>query len=511
MTEKIGITIGETTPTEVKFISTKTILRGQYVCLDLDNQVIMGMVTSVRRGNSILQENDSMMMPNDIEKIKEIVKEGDEYTTATVKLLGDTKSFRLPRKALKPYTDIREATINELSNVFSNNELQVGTLVSNNSVTVSLNADEMVSKHLAILATTGAGKSNTTSIILNELLRYHGCILLFDVHGEYRDITFSHGKVNKITPKVNVGDLRSDEFVNLIPFLANAPDQRTIIRKAVDGTPYVSQYHSNYLEDILKYIDNMSLVGFHNPDKARSGAKRKLEHAQKRILKKLDGPDVPPLIEQIKPNCVNILDCSTIDDEVCNFLMTKLLHEILQARQNEKLDSFPKPRLEYPVFCVIEEAHTFASKGSDNTNISQSKDYVVYGPKHYIAKIAKEGRKFGVGLGLISQRPYQVDPEILSQMNNWVVLKIIDPSDQHYIQTCSDSLSTEMVDELPNLNTGEAVITGPMTTLPCITQINHFEGKSIGRNNEILKEWQQCFEDGNNMESNDFPDWAEGY
>ncbi len=495
MNEKIGITIGETTPTEVSFISTTTVLRGQYVCMELDNHVIMGMVTSVRRGNRVLQE-DELIMPADIEKIREVVHDGDEYTIAKVKLLGDTEVFKLPRKALKPCTEIRKATTNELREVFSTHEVEVGTIVSNNEVVSSLDAEEMVSKHLAILATTGAGKSNTTSVILDELLRHHGCILLFDVHGEYQNITFKNGKINKIDPHINIGYLQPDEFVDLVPFLANAPDQRNIITKAVKNTSYVNEHHNTYLGNIIKTIEKMDLKGYSNGTASRDGAIRKLKNAQKGIFRKVDSSTAPLLTDQVKPNRVNILDCSVLDENVCRCLMTKLLKEVLQARQNEMLDMYPSPRLDYPVFCVIEEAHTFASKGSDNTEVSQSKDYVVYGPKHYIAKIAKEGRKFGVGLCLISQRPNQVDQEILSQMNNWVVLKIIDPSDQHYIQTCSDSLSTEMVDELPNLNTGEAVITGPMTTLPCITQINHFEGnKRIGRNLRILEAWKSCYED----------------
>lgn len=497
MKEILGIMIGETTPTEVNFISTQTVLRGQYVCLNLDNTVLLGLVTTVRRGNSIFME-DAAFMPQDIDKIRTMINDGEEYTIAAVKLLGDIKTHKLPRKAPKPNSDIRSATTDELQKVFENNTLCVGNLTSNNDVNVSLDVDEMVSKHLAILATTGAGKSNTTSIILDELLKVHGCVLLFDVHGEYQDITFSNGNINKIIPRVNIGYLENWEFVNMIPSLANSPDQRTIIFDALKNTSYVEQFHTNYLSNILNFIENKiknkDFGGFSKGKKSFEGAKRKLEQAQRGIFRKIDDSDVPPLIEQVKPDCVNILDCSTIDDEVSTVLMNKLLNDVLKARQNVKLDSFPKPRLDYPVFCVIEEAHTFASKGSDNT-VSQSNDYVVYGPKHYIAKIAKEGRKFGVGLCLISQRPNQVDSEILAQMNNWVVLKIIDPSDQHYIQTCSDSMTTEMVDELPNLNTGEAVITGPMTTLPCIAQISHFKGKNIGKNNNILKEWQQCFED----------------
>ena len=99
-----------------------------------------------------------------------------------------------------------------------------------------------------------------------------------------------------------------------------------------------------------------------------------------------------------------------------------------------------------------------------------------------------------MGLGLISQRPKNLDSDILSQINNWIVLKIVEPGDQRYIQECSDNISNELIEELPSLNTGEAIITGPMVKMPSICKINLFKGKKIGQNPKITNKWKNYYE-----------------
>lgn len=173
-----------------------------------------------------------------------------------------------------------------------------------------------------------------------------------------------------------------------------------------------------------------------------------------------------------------------MEEENVKIIIEKLLRDILKGRKNYKLNNnIYDTSIPYPVFCMIEEAHTLASKDEQGS-----------GPKYQISRIAKEGRKFGVGLCLVSQRPKTLDSEILSQVNNWIVLKIVEPGDQRYIQECSDNMSNDLIKELPSLNTGEAIVTGPMVEMPSICKINLFEGKKIGQNIKISNEWEQYYE-----------------
>ena len=246
------------------------------------------------------------------------------------------------------------------------------------------------------------------------------------------------------------------------------------------------KYRLEYLDQVLYQLKQIrkneeNKKDQHSIDTTISKIRYNLQNIHKSII---DEDSDMKLVEQIKPNCVNILDFESVDTENVKIIIEKLLRDILRGRKNHKLqNNLYEECIDFPVLCMIEEAHTLASKDEENS-----------GPKYQIGKIAKEGRKFGVGLCLISQRPKTLDSEILSQVNNWIVLKIVEPGDQRYIQECSDNISTDLIKELPNLNTGEAIITGPMVKMPSISKINLFDGKKIGQNIKISNEWQQYYE-----------------
>lgn len=106
-----------------------------------------------------------------------------------------------------------------------------------------------------------------------------------------------------------------------------------------------------------------------------------------------------------------------------------------------------------------------------------------------MGKIAREGRKFGVGLGLVSQRPKQLHPDVLSQTNTKIILKIVEPEDQKYIQRASEELGEDLVKDLASLGIGEAVIVGAAISLPSIVKIDKFDGVYGGKDINIVGEW----------------------
>lgn len=509
--ESIGITIGENTISEIEFISTLTIQQGLYVCMECENKKILGMVTEVHIGNLLLNEN--IILPHEIEKILDTVGHEDEYTRAKVKILGDIETLKLPRTAIKANTHVRKATTEELINVFEIKGLELGKIITDNNVNICLNTDQLVSKHLAILAMTGSGKSNTTAILIDELLKIHGCIVLFDIHSEYSNIEFKNGKVNRINPQINLADLSPKEFIHLAGISKEAITQERVLYQAIKKVKELKSneirnipknydykneavkkkieksieknYRLNYLDYIIYQLKQIKISEENKKNKqsidtAISKVHYNLESIHKTIL---DNDCDLKLINQIKPNCVNILDFESVDEENVKIIIEKLLRDILKSRKNFKLNNnIYEEYMDFPIFCIIEEAHTLASKDDEKG-----------GPKYQISKIAKEGRKFGVGLCLVSQRPKTLDSEILSQVNNWIILKIVEPGDQRYIQECSDNISSDLIKELPNLNTGEAVITGPMVKMPSICKINLFKGKKIGQNITITNEWEEYY------------------
>ncbi|RLG85747.1 MAG: ATPase, partial [Thermoprotei archaeon] len=126
--------------------------------------------------------------------------------------------------------------------------------------------------------------------------------------------------------------------------------------------------------------------------------------------------------------------------------------------------------------------------GSEEAHILVHKNRTTL-TKEVVARLAREGRKFGIGLCLVSQRPKNVDDNVLSQTNNKIILKLVEPGDQRYVQAASETLSDELLELLPSLNVGEAVVLGMMTPIPALIKIDKAEGKIEGSDVKAYEEW----------------------
>lgn len=118
-------------------------------------------------------------------------------------------------------------------------------------------------------------------------------------------------------------------------------------------------------------------------------------------------------------------------------------------------------------------------------------------------RIAREGRKFGLGLCVVTQRPKGLDKEILSQMNNMIILKLVEPEDQKHVQSASEALSSELMSYLPSLNPGEAIIIGNMTKLPLLVKIDKAKGKVQGNDIQVVDLWTTTEEKRSDLQALD--------
>jgi DNA helicase HerA-like ATPase len=126
---------------------------------------------------------------------------------------------------------------------------------------------------------------------------------------------------------------------------------------------------------------------------------------------------------------------------------------------------------------VFEEGHNFAPAGESAVSL------------RIIKKIAAEGRKFGVGFAIVSQRPSKLDPDVTSQCNTLITMRLKNPDDQRFIAKTSDMISSADIDELPSLSTGEALIVGRSITAPLLVKIGPKALVHGGESPEVLKVW----------------------
>mgnify|MGYP000085345142 CR=1 FL=1 len=474
----VGRCIGEATPSYIEFVSKKMPKVGEYVLIDFDNNKVLGLITTLVRGSTAIPRD--IFDPTTVERIKAI--EGDEfYIKGIVRILGDVETFEIPRTPPPPGTIIWRADDETLKKVFTMGDtgIRIGTLISHPKVPVEIDVNRMVSRHLAILAITGAGKSNTVAVIVDRLLELGGCVLIFDMHSEYSLAEFPHGDINIIPTKINPADLSFSEFKTLLNIPPKAFIQERYFRKAYDEVHNLRK-KGNLTGSFLKALREI-LEGYSENEDFKADKKSivavlnkldDLERKYEQILKDEAGR----LINAISLGKANIIDLGSVDEDLADVIVSHVLRDLLSQRKIHKRSGKGFP---YPVFAVIEEAHILAPADRDTLS------------KYWITRIAREGRKFGVGLCLVSQRPKIIDSNALSQANNMIILRLVEPGDQRHVQAASETLSEDLVQHLASLNVGEAILLGMMTRVPALVKIDKFEGSVIGRDINIVKAWKE--------------------
>ncbi|MDI6644588.1 MAG: ATP-binding protein [Methanobacteriaceae archaeon] len=479
MTDKvIGRCIGETSPTMVSFISKKMPRVGEYVSLEYDGKIVLGMIESLIRGSvSITNE---IYDPKTIEKIRQI--EGDDhYIKGSIKILGDIELLKIPRTPPPPGTEVKIADSNVLKKIFKVEyaPLKLGNLITQEDVEVEVDINKMVTRHLAVLAMTGAGKSNTVAVLVDGLLKMNGSVLIFDMHSEYVNIKFNNGNINTLKPVLNPFYLEFYEFKRLARIPDNAYVQERYLRKAYKLAEKAMREslvtHNDFLQVIEDQLNKwINDENFDNKDKKSvTDVANKLEYMKDRYGNILD-MNASDIIDNLKLKSANVIDLGSVDEYASDVIVSHVMRKVLKKRKDYLRN---EEGLKFPIFSIIEEAHILAP----NNRPTES--------KRWISRIAREGRKFGVGLCLVSQSPKSLDSDSLSQANNMIILRLVEPTDQRHVQMASESLSDDLITQLPSLNIGEAIVLGLMTKIPTLVKIDEFKGKMAGGDLDIIGEW----------------------
>ena len=469
----VGICVGETSLSEVTFISDKMPKVGEYVTIEYDGKKVLGMIENLIRGNDALNVDI-----NDFKAIQKISRIGvdDNYIRGKVKILGDVNdNLKLPRTPVLPGTEIRLADKDTLNEIFKvKNPIKLGSLVNQSDVEVNVEANPILSRHLAILAMTGAGKSNTVSVLIDQMLGYDVPVFVFDMHGEYVGADFPNGEVNVIRPKINPIYMSFHEIKKLVNIPSNGYIQERHFRRAFkeargmvrDGTAHTN----NFLQMIYDILERDSLE--EGSDKQIVDVMNKIDDSMDRYSNIFDN-NIGNILTSIKIGHANVLDLSQSDESIANVLVSHIMRNALQMRKNAVHGKYKKT-LDFPVFFVLEEAHILAPNKRDSDS------------KRWIQRVAREGRKFGLGLCLVSQSPKTVDHDALSQMNNMIILRLVEPEDQRHVQSASESLSQDLINQLPSLNVGEAIVLGLMSRVPTLVKIDQFKGRIHGDDMDIV-------------------------
>ncbi len=537
----LGWIVGESTPLRSLIIFSRNALQkpraGSYVVAEGPEGCMLGIVEAVSTGHRMLPSN--VTDPEAVDTIVDwaIAQGADEdlYARGAVRWLSlldplvNMGKVVSPKTPAPPGTRVYPAPPSVLSQVFASGKkgwIRLGKLPDSN---VPFHIDvNSLTRHLAILAVTGGGKSNTVCILARRIVEgLGGTMVIFDMHGEYKGILEDKGlEVNHSPARINPATMTFHELASLMRIPDNAHNQRRFLRWAWKATRHL--YNSqritagemletvHYLLENLREIGrlmeqakkNKSLAGNTNPlvdalikaglrpprvtsEESLAGILNRVEDFMEFYSDVLD-PTVPlSLTQVIPPNKLTIFDLSIVDEQSADAIVSHYMRRILQARKTHKSrgsgESYP-----VPVVLVVEEAHVLVPR--DDSTLT----------KYWAGRIAREGRKFGVGLTLVSQRPKNIDADVLSQTNNKIILRMVEPEDIKYVQRASEELSDDIASLLPGLNPGEAVVTGKMAVLPGLVRIDLCEGKKKGADIDMVAEWESYREGGGDIDVDDF-------
>ena len=497
----LGYITEESKPSLVTAITSRPVAVGEYLVINNNKRNILGLVEKSMVSSSAftnIQNFDEAAESIDIAQINK----RDKTFTATIRLLGflDTLHHHgnliTPSIPPLPGTPVLEPNSAELNDIFGMDSAQgwatIGSLLRNKQVPVKINLDKIVSRHLGILAMTGMGKSNLVSLIVKQIGQVHGTTIIFDYHSDYT--TLNIPQTNTIAAKINPRLLDTDQLADVLEIRHNASAQQQVLRKAFTKRVRES---SNFWNSLHKEIDSIINSDERQLKEIRGSAYRVqdiIKESQKRFDDILD-PGMGDPLNFIKEGKTNILNISELSEKQANVALAFYMQQLLLDRKYASLakhgsvGTSTKPpktfRFQAPVFVILEEAHVFIPKDHDTA------------AKYWTAKIAREGRKFGVGLCVVSQRPRSIDLDVLSQMGSFAIMKIIQEDDQRQIAAAAESTSRDLILQLGSLNVGDAILVGQWVNLPSLVHITQVKEKVMGADQSAVDAWMSAKKMGN--------------
>lgn len=498
--KEIGMIVGEASSSGFYFSSKPEEMpsRWEYILVHSEEDAAgnAGQVPVVAQVEGIISASQVLTKELDFDIIKKIVDSGlaDKRVWGKARVLGyltDEGEVLQPRKAVMPGKPVFIAPPDLLERFYSyptDEAIRLGSLITRVEVPVSLSIKGF-RRHLAIIAQTGAGKSYLAGVLAEELLKKGATIIMLDPHADYVFLSrtpqgqryelsdkimvfrnpastgrYSESEVGKVESyEVCFSDLDFDE----ICLISRINERYVNIRNGLEmALKRVRRDKTVFLpRDVLEQLKNAD-TWEEADDKSKSGAKSAQKYLKRLIGMKVFTGVSTSTEKMLRPMNLSVIDLSGLEDRVSDYIAYRILSEIF-----EKIAA---SEFEYPVFIFVEEAHRLIPP--DRNTYSSN----------LIRKIAAEGRKFGIFLVLITQRPSRIHPDALSQCNSQIIMRITNPEDQRAVSKSSERMSRELLGDLPGLNVGEAAVVGEMTRAPVMAKIRRRTTREGGSDIDIV-------------------------
>lgn len=502
---KIGTVIGNAGTTEFTFIVERFQSRvGDIVALgmeapddDYSGQEFLHVwarITEIRRFNPFFPfEAAQEIASEDIALEDTVLSAARDRLEAAALILGATPEDRFSQLAPLTYP-VRPASsvyrppadaVRELLAGGMEHEIQapIGSLIARSDIEVSLSAPRLAARHLAVLAMTGGGKTVAARRIVRELIRHGYPLLLLDPHGDYvglvkcRELLRREAfdcEIKLFFPELLMRQ-EGEELIETIVGQMTAglsEPQTDYLNSLFNALPAKGgEQASDYIDRLLgriaddleqgndqRFLPTMRVVG-----RSLNIVRRRLARMQRigksmRQSTKLGGLPFEPLPNPytrpediIRPGQVSILYLGGYDHIAQCSIAAITLETLFEFR------AALTGRIA-PFLTVIEEAHTFIPAAREARQSAVSLPVV--------RRVITEGRKFGTGLMLISQRPSRLDETIVSQCNSFLILRLVNPRDQAFVRSVMENLSESDARMIPGFGPGQGIVSGQVVRFP---------------------------------------------
>lgn len=458
--EPLGTIYGEVKPTTFKILLTKpNVERGSYIKIRHDIYGwVLARIYSMKRYLDSFEEEVNLASAH----------------TVGYKAEGN---ILIPKTPFKPEEKVYQADRNLITEILGlnskkENNIYLG-LLEGHDLPVYLDVKKTIGKHTSVLAKTGAGKSYTVAVILEELMKSGMPVVVIDPHGEYGSLRSENDDYDNMLKYKVTASSYSAKITEYATNLQVNPNARKLtlnpsfdMMELSDIMPIrLSDTQKSILYDSLrrlestKYsLDDLIADVSDNPLKAKWKVVSGLESLNESGV--FTGDIISPN-ELVVENHTSIINLRGTEPAIQQLVVAKIARDLFDARRVGKIDEF---------FFLVEEAHNFCpERGYGGTVISSA----------ILRNIASEGRKFGFFLCAVSQRPARVDKNILSQCSTQIILKVTNPNDLRAISQSIEGFTQGMETEIKQLSIGHALIVGECVEQPITVDIRVRETKHV--------------------------------
>ncbi|MCK5459269.1 MAG: ATP-binding protein, partial [Thermoplasmatales archaeon] len=358
-------------------------------------------------------------------------------------------------------------------------------LLKGHNLPVYLNIDALVQKHICVLAKTGAGKSYVCGVLVEEFLKKKIPMVIIDTHGEYMSLTKSNtdrkdkknmekfgikpqqyaGQLVAYSPLGNKGNMKhltlnginleAREIIDLLQAKLSGPQIGVLYQSIKEMKEYKQHYT---LRDIIESVNR-------SKSNARWNVVASLESLDSIGVFSETSTTTSDLVKKGKCSLINM---KGVPPDIQDVVVARLTKELFDDRKAGKIP---------PFLLIVEEAHNYCPERGLGSAVSSN----------ILRTIASEGRKFGMGLCVVSQRPAKVDKNIISQCNTNIILKVTNPNDLKAIIQSVEGLTSQTYREIQRLPIGVALISGASIQIPIMMEVRTRETNHGGKSVTVFK------------------------